>query len=360
MASTDRPSWLRILVLGFDGQPDPAAAPAEPRRWAGFLATGGALLLLGLALVAGRVAWFDAYWLFRAEPPWLAETGGANRLLDRQTRRGKTLQALTRDYSLAFLGSSTVYHGLDPGDVDGPWRGRAFNAGISAILADELPLVAAVVASRPETERVLMGLDYYMFSRGDVPVRLSPGLATATGRWNALLGATLGEYAILDSRLGEVAGGDDPGSWTRDGYRVTPPLPPALTRANDATRRRTTVPYRPDTLAHLDRALERLSGLKVDVYLAPVSAAQRRVLAEKGLTEDFARWRAEAARTAARPGVRFLDLADLGATLPFDPDQGSTEHWLDNLHFTPLLGRAILEEVGLRARAAPPARPPNT
>jgi hypothetical protein len=336
----------RVLTRGFDGEPAPAGPePAAP--WRGFLLTGAATLALALALVAGRVAWFDAYWLFRAEPPWIEATGGANRLLDRQTRRAKSLQAMTRDYDVALIGSSTVYHGLDPADAEG----RAFNLGISAVLADELPLVAAIVASRSGVRRALVGLDYYMFSRGDVPVRLNPALAGATGRWNALVGGLLGEYALTDSRLAEVAGGSDPGSWTRDGYRVTPPLPPDLTRANDATRRRTTVAYRPETLAFLDLALIRLAALRVDVYVAPVSPAQKRVLADKGLLEDFARWREDVARVAGARGVRLIDLADLGSRFPFDPERGSTDHWLDNLHFTPLVGRLVLEEAGLLAPA---------
>jgi hypothetical protein len=190
-----------------------------------------------------------------------------------------------------------------------------------------------------------------MFSRGDVPVRLNPALAGATGRWNALLGGLLGEYALTDSRLAEVAGRSDPGSWTRDGYRVTPPLSPDLTRANDATRRRTTVAYRPETLAFLDLALIRLAALRVDVYVAPVSPAQKRVLADKGLLEDFARWREDVARVAGARGVRLIDLADLGSRFPFDPERGSTDHWLDNLHFTPLIGRLVLEEAGLLAPA---------
>jgi hypothetical protein len=89
-----------------------------------------------------------------------------------------------------------------------------------------------------------------------------------------------------------------------------------------------------------------------------VSDAQRRALADRGLLEDFARWRADVARLAARHPVRLLDLADLAAGHPFNPDDGSTEHWLDNLHFTPLVGRMILERAGLRT--SPGARIPHT
>jgi len=112
------------------------------------LAAASCTLVVSLALIAARVVWFDAYWIFRAHPPWLEITHGANRLIDRQTRRAKILQAMSRSYTVALIGSSTVYHGLDPGDTDPQWRSRIFNAGISALMADELPIVASVVASK--------------------------------------------------------------------------------------------------------------------------------------------------------------------------------------------------------------------
>ncbi|WP_018262689.1 hypothetical protein [Methylobacterium sp. WSM2598] len=324
----------------------PSSEPA--RRFLGLTA----LLLAGLLLlVAARVVWFDAYWIFRADPPWRAATGGGNRLLDRQTRRAKVLQALTRPCATVLVGSSTVYHGLDPRDLDAAPL-PVFNAGISAILAEELPLVASVVASRPGVSRVVIGLDYSMFSRPSVPVRLDPSLASATGRLTALMGSVLGRYALMDSRIEAVSGAEDPGAWTRDGFRETPPLPPALTRENDAARRRSTAPFRPETLEALGLVLDRLTGLRVEAYLSPVSDAQRRVLADLGLLDDFARWREAVLRVGAARGVAIRDLTALGASFPFDPAAGSTEAWLDNLHYTPRIGRLVLAALGLRR--APP------
>ncbi|AWN46196.1 hypothetical protein DK419_07600 [Methylobacterium terrae] len=320
------------------------ASEAASRR---FLALTAGVLAVLVAGVAGRVIGFDAYWIFREDPPWRQATDGNSRLLDRQTRRAKVLQALTRPYDLALIGSSTVYHGLDPADVTALAPGRVFNAGISAIIATELPVIAAIVASRAPA-RAAIGLDYYMFSRPGVPVHLDESLATPSGRLAALMGSVLGRYALADSRLSAVAGGDDPGSWTRAGFRVTPPLPAALTLENDATRRRTTAPFRPETLAGLDLALARLSGLDLTVYLSPVSDAQRRVLADLGLTDDFSRWRDAVMRLCAARGRPALDLTGLGAPYPFDPAKGSTAAWLDNLHYTPLIGRQVLERLGLR------------
>jgi hypothetical protein len=292
--------------------PSSDAAPPDS-RWRAALALAAGTLVLGLALVVGRVVWFDAYWLFRETPPWLEATGGGNRLLDRQTRRAKVLQALVRDYEIALVGSSTVYSGLDPRDVSPELRGRVFNVGISAVLADELPVVASVVASRSAVERVVLGLDYYMFSRrGSPSMQLARSLQTPVGRWNTFLGSLISEYALRDSFLEQVAGSDDPGPWTRDGFRVVPPLPAELTLRNDATRRRTTAAYDPG-----HARIARAGALEVR---RPVGhdlprAGQRGPAAHHGRVRSarrFRRWRADVARIAAARGLRFQDLADLG------------------------------------------------
>lgn len=324
--------------------------------WRHAIAVAALAAALVLVAVAGRVIWFDAYWLFRETPPWLAVTGGGNRLLDRQTRRAKTLQALDRSYRLALIGSSTVYNGLDPAEIGGPYAGAVFNAGISALMAGELPTVASLVASRPDLEAAVIGLDYYMFSRRGGPPPLSPALAGAPGRWTARLGSLFSRYAIADAWIGRVARGNDPGAWTYSGFRSTPGLSPALTLLNDATRRRTTDRYRPETLRHVGLALDALKGRRVQLYLSPVNAGQRRVMADLGVLEDFGRWRAEVARLAADRGVPFRDLSDLGTRYPFDPAAGSTDAWLDNLHYTPVIGRLVLAELGLRPGGGEPDR----
>jgi hypothetical protein len=329
-----------------------AGVPANSNasRWRGFLALTAVTCITLLGITAGWVVWFDVYWLFRAEPPWFIATQGASKVLDRQTRRAKTLQALTREYRVAFIGSSTTYHGLDPDDLDGSIAGHAFNIGISAVIAEELGTVAALVASRPGVERVLIGLDYYMFSRNDVPVRLDTSLAHPSGRWRALFGSVVSSDALRASRVASVTGAVSPGRWKRNGFRVTPPLSAEETRDHDAVRRRTIAGYRPETLTHLDLALTRLKGRRVDVYITPVSDAQRRVLSDAGLLDDFAHWRRDISMRATAQGVRFVDFADLGMQHPFDAQQGSTAYWLDNLHFTPLLGIIILEQLELPIR----------
>jgi hypothetical protein len=105
--------------------------------------------------------------------------------------------------------------------------------------------------------------------------------------------------------------------------------------------------------------LRSLAPRRVTLYISPVSDAQRRVLAGAGLSDDFERWRADVLATAAANGLVAMDLADLGTAFPFAPGEGSTDAWLDNLHFTPVLGRMVLEKVGLRSPRAPATASPQ-
>jgi hypothetical protein len=99
-------------------------------------------------------------------------------------------------------------------------------------MADELPVVASVVASKGRVYRAIIGLDYYMFSRRDAKIALDADLATGTGRWTALMGSVVSWYALTDAWLNEVAGGEDPGSWTYDGFRETPKKPSRRSRSS--------------------------------------------------------------------------------------------------------------------------------
>jgi hypothetical protein len=112
------------------------------------------------------------------------------------------------------------------------------------------------------------------------------------------------------------------------------------------------MPYRPETLAFLDDALARLGGLDTRVYLTPMNAAQLALASAAGRGHEIARWREDVKSLVARHGVPCHDLLTAHPFGAFDPDRGSSESWLDNLHFKPVLGRWVLDAVDL---GAPPA-----
>jgi hypothetical protein len=142
-----------------------AGEAAGRSAWTGFVAAAAVSAALLAALGLAVTCTIDPYWIFRAEPPWLRWTGGVNRHLDIEMRRAKPLQLFERPASTVLIGSSVVYRGIRPSDVAG---GPAFNLGLSAMNAAELPVAAGLAAGRDGVRRVVIGLDYFMFSASAV------------------------------------------------------------------------------------------------------------------------------------------------------------------------------------------------
>lgn len=329
----------------------PGSTDGEARRWRDFsrvLALASAALL---ALGSGWVAYVDPLWIYRETPPWLAWTGGANRLLDAEMRRAKPFQLFSRPAATVLIGSSVVYRGLDGAGLPG----GAYNFGVSALLADELPTVARLVAARGGVERVAIGLDFYMFTSFPVPTRMAPGLDGRATRLMARLRAPISLRTLGGSMPFIIGSAYEGGAWRFDGFKTTTDYAPATTRRIAAAQEFEPLAYRPDLMARLDEALAALESLDVRIYLSPVSAAQRALLARAGRDADLRRWRADAASTAARRGRPFRDLSRLPDYDDFDPERGSSRFWFDNLHFKPELGRRVLDEIGFTLPQQPPA-----
>jgi hypothetical protein len=329
-----------------------AVALRQAAHWFAVEPRGGfARLFLGvaLALLATLVAltvWRDPYWVFRDSPPWLRQTGGANNLIDLEMRRVKAHQLMSRPRGTVLLGSSTVYHGLDPRDLRPARTPGIYNLGIAAVMAAELPTIADLVVAAGGVERIVIGLDYFSFSGFPPPPPLEPELVTPVGRAISLTGAAISTRSLerLDSAsLGRTT----LGQWQYSGFKVTPDFTPELTRYMDKAQQHAAMVYRPDMVAHLARALDKLKGREVVLYLSPVSGAQMKGTLAAGHGTGFDRWRADVAALAAQRGLRFEDLALDHPFDDFDPERGSSRYWIDNLHFKPQVGRWVLERFGL-------------
>jgi hypothetical protein len=305
-----------------------------------------AIALALLVSVSALTIWFDPYWVFRDEPPWLRQTGGANNLIDLEMRRVKAHQLMARPHGTVLAGSSTVYHGLNPRDVRPAREPGIYNLGIAAVMAAELPTIAELVIAAGGVERVVLGLDYFSFSGFPPPPPLRPDLATRIGRAVSLVGAAISTRSL--ERLDAAAlGRPTLGQWQYSGFKVTPDFNVELTRYMDAAQQHAAMVYRPEAVAHLARALDLLKGREVALYLSPVSGAQMKGLLAAGHETGFNRWRADVATLAASRRLRFADLALDHPFDDFDPGRGSSRYWIDNLHFKPVVGRWVLERLGL-------------
>jgi len=326
----------------------------QPVRHGGFAATFVAVVVGVLLLTGAATLWRDPFWVFRATPPWTRDGAGASRLLDTQMRRVKPLQIANLRPGTLLVGSSVVYRGLDPRDLVTGLPQPAYNAGFSSLMANELPVLAALARDVGSIRRVVIGLDYFMFTRLPPPPPLRPDLASRLGRAEMRLKLIFNSEAPENLR-GRGQQRTEPGLWRSDGFKTTPDFDAALTRKVAAGQDIAAMEYEPERLAALDAALERLRGLDVAVYLSPVSGAQLALLERGGRLREFERWRTDIAVVTGRHGLTLHDLATGHPFDDFDPDKGSSRFWVDNVHFKPEVGRWVLAQLGLASGPVAPA-----
>lgn len=326
----------------------------QPVRGRGFAVTFVAIVVGVLLLTAAATLWRDPFWVFRAAPPWTRDGAGASRLLDTQMRRIKPLQIANLRPGALLVGSSVTYRGLDPRDLAPGLPQPAYNAGFSSLMAAELPVLAALVRDVGSVRRVVIGLDYFMFTRLPPPPPLRPELASALGRTEMRLKLMFNSEAP-ENLQGGGQRRTEPGLWRGDGFKTTPDFDAALTRKVAAAQDIAAMAYEPERLAALDSALGRLRDLDIAVYLSPMNSAQLRLLAEGGRRPEFERWRMDIAVVTARHGLTLYDLATGHPFDDFDPEKGSSRFWVDNVHFKPEVGRWVLAQLGLASGAVAPA-----
>ena len=177
----------------------PAASPSSPAA-GGFAFVFAATVVLVVGLLTLLTLWRDPYWVFRDAPPWTRDGVGASRLLDVEMRLIKPLQIARLKPRTLLIGSSVVYRGLDPRDVSAA-AGPVYNAGISALMARELPTLAALAVDVGSVRRVVLALDYFMFTAWPPPPPIERKLATASGRREALAAIVLNPK-VLDHLRG--------------------------------------------------------------------------------------------------------------------------------------------------------------
>lgn len=330
------------------------SVPDQRNSARSFAATFVAVVAGALLLTAAATLWRDPFWVFRAAPPWTRDGAGTSRLLDTQMRRVKPLQIANLRPGTLLIGSSVVYRGLDPRDLAPGLPQPAYNAGIASLMGDELPVLAALARDVGSVKRVVIGLDYFMFTRFPPPPPLRPELASRLGRVEMRLKLMFNSEAPENLR-GAGQRRTEPGLWRGDGFKTTPDFDAALTRKIAAGQDIAAMAYEPERLAALDKTLERLRGLDIALYLSPVSAAQLALLAQGGRRSEFERWRADVAVVTGRHGLTLHDLATGHPFDDFDPEKGSSRYWVDNVHFKPEVGRWVMAQLGLASGSVAPA-----
>lgn len=319
-----------------------ALSPLSTAR--GFAVSFAATVVLAVGLLTVLTLWRDPYWVFRDNPPWTRDGVGASRLLDVEMRLIKPLQIARLKPQTLLIGSSVVYRGLDPRDASAAAR-QVYNAGFSALMARELPTLGALAVDVGSVGRVVIALDYFMFTAWPPPP-IDRKLATISGRREALVSVVLNPKAI-DNLRGPRALRTEPGLWHADGYKATPDFDAELVGKITREQNVAAMVYRPGDLAYLERALDLLRGREIIIVLSPMSAAQRQLVEASGRGPELASWRRDVAALAARRSLPFHDLVSDHPFEDFDPGKASSRYWLDTLHFKPEVGRWLFSRIGL-------------
>jgi hypothetical protein len=158
-------------------------------------------------------------------------------MIDLEMRRAKALQLMARPAATIIMGSSVVYRGIDPDDL-GPAGTDVYNLGISSMRPDELPIYAGLIVAGSGGRRVVIGLDYYMFTDARIPILADAAWPTARGRLRLAMWWLFSWRMLEASRLSVVSQALEPGFWKANGFRSTPDRIAARTSTIDALERR--------------------------------------------------------------------------------------------------------------------------
>lgn len=299
--------------------------------------------LLTSTAIATVVLYIDPYSLWRARP--ISQDMSA---LDRKMRFAKALQIYTRPIKTAFLGSSTVYRGINPADL--PESLGAYNLGVSSLRATEVVSYINALVKFHRPDDVVIGLDYFMFDRGrQTEAGFDSAIDEPLHAAELLLQSILGKDAISDAVVVWKARNKptEDGVWLGNGFKKTfsrTEKEVQRIRINTAKEYHAMV-YDVALLSKIESAIDtmRASGIKAHLYFSPVHADFYRLISEAGQMEDYYKFKSDIFSMAKRLGVSIHDFSDMqnsGGKLA-----GSNENWIDITHYQPSVGGVMTKKI---------------
>jgi len=306
------------------------------------------LVLLGfIACIATSVAFValvDPYWLWRGH-----DTSAYSPALDNRMRYVKSLHLLLRQPDVVLLGSSVVYRGLDPSDTT---LHSVYNLGISSLRIREAETYIRALLHWSRPSLIVLGVDYFAFDTvKKTEPGFDPGLADTDYPFKASFSAFLSATALSDAwRMVRITKQDDDGIWHRNGYKKTRPRTPAEIKDLLASTKSFFAATRIDAteLTALASIVKRTkkAGTRLILFVPPYHQSWIDAASGAGSNLDFDAWSEAVATFALEQGVELWDFARANpyATAPV----GVGSKWyLDPSHFSPLLGRWIMQRIGI-------------
>jgi len=293
--------------------------------------------------MATVVLYIDPYSMWRTQP--ISQDMST---LDRKMRFSKALQIYTRPIKTAFLGSSTVYRGINPADL--PESLGAYNLGVSSLRATEITSYSSALAKFCRPDNVVIGLDYFMFDRDrQTEVGFDPAIDEPLHAVELLLQSLLGKDPISDAITVWKARNNptEDGAWLGNGFKKTfnrSEKEVQRIRINTSKEYKAMV-YDVALLSKIESAITimRTSGIKPNLYLSPVHADFYRLIIEAGQMENYQKFKSDIVSMAKKLGVSIHDFSDMQNSE--NSLEGSNENWIDITHYQPSAGKTMAMEI---------------
>lgn len=316
----------------------------QPRRFARWVVF---TLVVPAAVIACAVAGADPYGLWREYVP-----GRANPPLENRMRFTKSLQVFAQRPDTVFIGSSVVYRGLDPADLA---DGSVYNLGISSLRIVEAESYVRAILRGQRPKLIVMGVDYFAF---DSVIRTEPGFDSTLDRpeypLKAAFAALLSTHAIKDAwrsvRTGAI---DRDGEWRRNGYKATRHRTAAeveeILRSAEEFFGKARIAR--SELPALTRIIEmtQREGVRLILFVPPYHSRWIDASEKSRQALGFDAWLAAITEIAKTHGAELWDFARANPWSRGPMGVGS-DWYIDASHFSPLMGRWIMQRIGLPLR----------
>ncbi|MCB1864947.1 MAG: hypothetical protein KDG50_05920 [Chromatiales bacterium] len=248
------------------------------------------------------------------------------------------------------LGSSRAEIGIDPRDIGD----HAYNLSVAG---GHLPSIRAVfdhaLDNQPQLERVVLGLDFFMFDRnlaaaeGFEPDRLMRRRIGLVDRARTLLStdALLASIRTLAVNVSGAAVDNDYDELGMQTFaerrkRLThTPLPQWFERSLAIYRRRfADFAYDPELFTELDHIISacRAHNVRLDLFISPTHALHQQAIHNAGLWPVYEDWKRRLARRAA-----VWDFSGFN-TITTEPVGVVMQNYWDVSHYRASIGRRVL------------------
>lgn len=318
------------------------------------------LSVAGLLIIALTNCWVDPYFIWHKHPMWYKATN--NSLLDDNQRLAKSMQALTRQPKIVFIGSSCVYHTINPNNAA---ERDIYNFGIGGLRIQEANAYIRELVKFTPIQKIYFALDLFMFGYE----QKTPGFNEKIGTWEGLIenmaGTIFGGKTLRDSYqilTGQSQAND--GTWQYNGYKNTPKRSLKEIEAGISAHHELHAKlFKGKNFNDIDNNLYYLEDLmnlceqhhiRLVLYFNPLNYRLKSQLQTLNVWNHFLHLKASTTQLARQYNVQLFDFSTLEpiTSLPFKTEKeiAKNRYFLDTIHGSEQLGNYLMSKLGVKLK----------